>query len=176
MNTPKCLQPVVPEFLKKNSPAWFSGVPKLFPLRDKTAMTLHSLSWRDRYGVFWTVPKGFITDGASVPWLLRWLWNPWDEATLRPAIIHDMRYMLHDYAKDWPTFDFQKRADLSLLDGMKIDCPQRARTYYIAVRLVGRAVYEHISYEQRMKEWLQVVCEPDKLNDWILKTIETDRQ
>ena len=173
--TPECLKPVTPDFLKKDSPAWFSGQPRLFPMKDGTAMTLDVLMWRDRHGLYWTVPKGFVTDGASVPWLLRWLWSPWDETTLRPAVIHDIRYVLYDYCLDWLKFDCQKQADLSLLDGMKTNCPQRAHTYYIACRLVGRAVYEHISYEQRMKEWLKVVCQPNELEAWMQKTIAADK-
>lgn len=35
------------------------------------------------------VPAGFVTDLASIPWWGRWLFNPDDPATAKPAIVHD---------------------------------------------------------------------------------------
>jgi len=50
------------------------------------------------------VPKGFVTDLASVPWALRWLFPP-DGLWAKAAVVHDWGYA---------------DGDLSLPDGSKI--------------------------------------------------------
>lgn len=174
---PACLLPVIPSSPVIMNPTWLSPLPKIFKLKSGLAITLDNLFWRDALGQLWVCRKGFLTDGASVPWVLRWLWSRWDESTLRPAIIHDMRYSLHDYFKDWHKYDNQKMADRSLLDGMKIDCPSRAHKYYIGVRLFGRSVYEHINEEKLMLEWIDVLREDSEeaLDAWILGVINADK-
>ncbi|QBQ74834.1 tail assembly-like protein [Caudovirales GX15bay] len=41
-----------------------------------------------------TVPKGFTTDGASIPKIAQWMtgWTPWDEPQRWAAITHDWLY------------------------------------------------------------------------------------
>lgn len=174
---PLILLPIKPSDPMVDSAAWFTPVPYLHKLKSGLAITLDEVVWRDRFGNFWRCPKGFLTDGASVPWLLRWLWSPWDEKTLRAAIIHDLRYSLHDYFDIWINYDCQRNADLSLLDGMRLNCPSRAVTYFIAVRFVGRAVYEHIHKEEMMQEWLEILRTGDntQLDKWINNVIELDK-
>ena len=43
---------------------------------------------------YYTIPAGTRTDGASVPWGLRWLIEVLDERTFRPTALHD--YLLEN--------------------------------------------------------------------------------
>ena len=82
-----------------------------------------------------TIPKGFKTDGASIPRLFWWLgWKPFDNDTLYPAIIHDFLYRWH-----FPRLI----ADLIFLKMMENYgvCWIKRWTYFIAVRLFGRFTY-----------------------------------
>lgn len=48
---------------------------------------------------FITIPKGFVTDGASIPRPVRWKWTSWGRYA-GPAILHD--YMLaHTNTPKW---------------------------------------------------------------------------
>lgn len=55
--------------------------------------TLHFLSYKTKCGDVWCVPKGFITDGASIPrifWSL--IGSPFTGLYRRAALIHDYFY------------------------------------------------------------------------------------
>ena len=41
------------------------------------------------------VPKSFITDGASVPHSLQWLYNPYDKY-INAAVVHDYLYSVYN--------------------------------------------------------------------------------
>jgi hypothetical protein len=43
-------------------------------------------------GIRVTLPKGFITDGASIPKIFWWLGKPFSGDTLYPSFIHDYLY------------------------------------------------------------------------------------
>ena len=43
-------------------------------------------------GIKVTLPKGFVTDGASIPRLLWWVGKPFDLPTLLPSFVHDYLY------------------------------------------------------------------------------------
>src|SRR6185437_8718655 len=40
-------------------------------------------------GLAVTVPAGFTTDLASIPWWLRWLYNPADPRYAKAVVLHD---------------------------------------------------------------------------------------
>lgn len=40
----------------------------------------------------YTIPEGFLTDGASVPECLQWLFDPYDEDYITAAVVHDYLY------------------------------------------------------------------------------------
>jgi len=173
---PKILLPFLPEHPIIGHPYFLTPAPRLHRLKNGLAITLDMLVFRDSRGYIWTVPAGFLTDGASIPWFLRWLWSPWDEKTLRPAIIHDLRYSLYDYFFEWPNFDNRHAADNGLYEGMKLDCPRRAGKYRFAVSMFGRSVYEHKDENATMLEWFDVLRKDNvpELNKWIQEKIETD--
>lgn len=85
----------------------------------------------------YTVPRGFTTDGASVPRLAQLLtgWYPWDEPQRWGAIVHDWMYCRPRTAKSYADAAFRA----VLLDvGAS---PFRAQAMYAAVRLFGGHAY-----------------------------------
>jgi hypothetical protein len=73
-----------------NEPA-LAGDDRLWILGGPLTATLHPAG-----GPAWTVtvPRGFVTDGASVPWTIQTVtgWRPWDEPQRWGAIVHDWLY------------------------------------------------------------------------------------
>ena len=73
---------------------WLSeaDVRLVFPRRggQMRVRLLASLVWQDPDGDMFVVPRGYVSDGASVP---KVLWSlsggPFDEAYVRAAILHD---------------------------------------------------------------------------------------
>lgn len=60
-------------------------------------MTDAPLNWellREGSGLVVSVPTGFKTDLATIPWWARWLFNPEDPAYAKAAILHD--FLLSD--------------------------------------------------------------------------------
>lgn len=47
-----------------------------------------------------SVPAGFVTDGASVPWWARWRFDPWGRAGV-PSIVHDWLVTHRDGRPKW---------------------------------------------------------------------------
>ncbi|MBR6240694.1 MAG: DUF1353 domain-containing protein [Lentisphaeria bacterium] len=85
-------------------------------------------------GKSFVIPRGFESDGASVP---RFFWRivcpPLDPAAVRAGVAHDYIYRVQ------PSGWTRKEADLMFLcflieDGLS---PYRARRAYLAVRLFG---------------------------------------
>ena len=77
-----------------------------------------------------TVPKGYITDGASTPWFV-WLfgWTHFEGATLPAAVVHD--YLCStDRVPRW----YADREFLSLLLRNNVGIIKCA-VYYVGVRL-----------------------------------------
>lgn len=60
-------------------------------------MLLNDLIYIDTNGDIYSVPKGFYSDGLSVPWLLRWYQHPFDEQALPAGIVHDFVLDSPDY-------------------------------------------------------------------------------
>jgi hypothetical protein len=38
------------------------------------------------------IPKGFVTDGASIPWFAQWLGTPYEGDSIYGAVVHDILY------------------------------------------------------------------------------------
>jgi hypothetical protein len=81
------------------------------------------------------IPKGFKTDGASIPKIFWWTgWRPFDGDTEYPAIVHDYLYRWH-----FPRLT----ADLiflNMMESRRVNFLKRW-TYFIVVRLVGHFKY-----------------------------------
>jgi uncharacterized protein DUF1353 len=66
---------------------FISGNPKLEWLEDTTAKLLEDVVYKTEADTF-VVPAGYVTDGASVPRSLSWLYPKYG-AYLKAAIVHD---------------------------------------------------------------------------------------
>jgi len=85
------------------------------------------------------VPKSFITDGASVPKSLQWLYNPYGKY-IKAAVIHDYLYSVYNNTGINRTladkiFNF-------IMKETGIDNRIR-RKFYIAVRAFGETSWKH---------------------------------
>ena len=110
------------------------------------------VKFRDRYGWIWTVPERYPTDGMSYPWLWQLFKDRFARETIDCAVLHDFTYSMHDYFDGWPIH--RSHADRNLLDGLLLKAPHEARIDYIGVRLFGNPIYEHISHDTYMIEWI----------------------
>lgn len=105
---------------------------------------------------FLVVTRGYKTDFASLPWLARLFYNPFDEYA-EAAIIHDWLYAIGEPGK-------KREADLIFLRAMLDDgvSPVLARYFYVAVRfgtLFGNGGY---AYEAEWEEgFFSTVLEDD---------------
>lgn len=103
---------------------------------DETMKTLVALLYLDPRGRMWTVPAGFITDGASIPAIL-WslIGSPFTGDYRLPAIFHDCAYCTAGVRRgeaDRMFYDAMREAGVS---GLK------AALMYAAVRIGGGAPY-----------------------------------
>ncbi|MCK0098849.1 DUF1353 domain-containing protein [Qipengyuania sp. S6317L1] len=68
----------------------FSAGPLLLPAGGQNMRLMESFSYRDPNGMLWTVPAGYVSNGASIP---KSLWSfaggPWSGDYNKAAIIHD---------------------------------------------------------------------------------------
>jgi len=103
---------------------------KLSPMRDHRFKLIASLRFR---GV--VVPKGYRTDGASVPRLFWWLFPPNRTDYLPCAIIHD-------YLCDMGRFKEADEMFRACLEELRVDWFSRT-VMYLAVR-----IYHLIRYGQ----------------------------
>lgn len=84
------------------------------------------------------VPRGFITDGASLPRLLwRVFGHPLDPRTIGPAICHDFAYQTGCIPRKCADANF--REDLRFNGVGRI----KAALFYFGVRLFGWAFYNN---------------------------------
>ena len=81
-----------------------------------------------------TVPSGFITDFASIPWLF-WSWLPSWGKYGKGAVVHDRLYQTHEVSRGM--------ADLIFYEAMLVGGTKKwkARLMYFAVRICGWSTY-----------------------------------
>lgn len=77
-----------------------------------------------------TVPVGFVTDFASIPWVI-WSWLPSWGKYGKAAVIHDYIYQTHCRTRDEADRIFY---EAMLVSGTK---PWKARLMYSAVSITG---------------------------------------
>ena len=85
-------------------------------------------------GITYTVPCGYITDGASIPRCFWWLWPPYGTDSMIAAVLHDYMYshLFKVVTKD--------RADLIFYHTMR-QCGAselKAKLFYKAVQYGGK--------------------------------------
>ena len=89
-------------------------------------------------GIRYEVPKGFTTDGASIPKIGQWLtgWTKWGEPQRWGAIVHDWFYCDDAIAKS-----FADQAFRAVLAAAGANTWQR-EVMYLAVVIGGKKAYE----------------------------------
>jgi hypothetical protein len=83
-------------------------------------------------GIFYTVPVGFKTDLASIPWFAQWYIKKFGKHNLA-AVLHDYLYSVSYNRKD------RVKADKIFYQAL-LSCnvtARKARLMYIAVRIFG---------------------------------------
>ena len=94
------------------------------------------------YDDFKDIPKGFITDGGSIPrFFWRFIGHPFESEYIEVYVEHD-----HDYADGSIS---RKEADEKLLAGLKANGMGYCKRYaiYFAVRLFGASHYNNTEKE-----------------------------
>jgi hypothetical protein len=125
------------------------GDDRLWILGDPLAINLLAANG-DRIDTV-IVPKGFVTDGASVPYLAQVLtgWRPWDEPQRWGAIAHDWLYCCNGRPVPGGAWDGHlpaaskrgaDRAFRAALSGAGARWPRHTAMYW-AVKLFGGHAY-----------------------------------
>lgn len=69
----------------------------------RIASTMSEIGWRG-----YTLPAGFMSDGASVPRFLWWFLPPWGDRSTVAALFHD--YLTENHKKGFPLTGARTRA------------------------------------------------------------------
>jgi hypothetical protein len=109
---------------------WLTPMPSMTPIAPNLMRLDTPVVWVDGNGKQWSVPVGFITDGASLPWLITAIWDRWEPRTLRAAILHDFAYSYHTYGT-------KDHVDKRFYNGLCADKWSHSLTYYRAVKWGG---------------------------------------
>lgn len=81
-----------------NGPGQFSTIPPLLPYKVGEWMVMDDLMYTDLAGEQHVVPKYFITDLASIPWVVEPIFNSVD--TRIEGVVHDWLYCSQGLPKD----------------------------------------------------------------------------
>lgn len=138
------IEELIRKYKNKQAPALVDGAtpyPVLTPLPDDKWKLLED--WHCAYddGLY-TVPAGFITDGASIP---RFLWfiygSPMDYPYSLSALLHDYLYVLFATYDKNPNSKLRKLADEAFRDySIQLGVSKfMAYTEYHAIRFFGGA-------------------------------------
>jgi len=116
-----------------------SAIPVLSPLPDGTWVLVED--WNCEYDDSkYTVPQGFITDGASIPKFLWYIYGtPMDYPYSLTATLHDYLYIFLAKINKDPDCAYRKEADLAFRDySIQLGVSKfKAYTMYCAIRLFG---------------------------------------
>lgn len=109
---------------------WASPIPSMTPVKPNLMRLDDPVVWVEDGGKCFVVPAGFITDGASLPWLVTAIWDRWEPKTLRSSI-------LHDYSYSTKSMGTKEQVDQRFLRGLQADKWPHALAYYRAVKWAG---------------------------------------
>ena len=100
------------------------------------SFTYHITSRRSKDKI--TVPAGFITDFASIPWVF-WSWLPAWGKYGKAAVIHDYLYQNHLLSR--------RMADLIFYEAMLVGKTKKwkAKLMYLAVRIWGGLTWRGVN-------------------------------
>ncbi len=128
----------------------------------RLAITLARHSWQDADGTIHSLERGFPTDGASLPWLVTWRWDPWDPKVLPAALTHDGGYSLRDTEFAMGT---KEQVDARFRLGMKVLNFEGSNLFWWSVARFGGVAWRSPNVPI-MDGWLRAVRE-GSLDAWI---------
>ena len=109
----------------------------LDPISNGKAILLEEYVY-DINGYLIRVPKSFITDGASVPHCLQWLYNPYGKY-INAAVVHD--YLYSTYNSTGINRTLADKIFRYIMKETGIDSRTR-RKFYMAVRAFGETSWK----------------------------------
>ena len=109
----------------------------LDPISNGKAILLEEYVY-DINGYLIRVPKSFITDGASVPKSLQWLYNPYGKY-IKAAVIHD--YLYSCYNNTGINRTLADKIFRYIMQETGVD-NRTVRRFYIAVRCFGETSWK----------------------------------
>ena len=109
----------------------------LDPISNGKAILLEEYVY-DINGYLIRVPKSFITDGASVPKSLQWLYNPFGKY-IKAAVIHDYLYSVYNNTGINRTL--ADKIFYFIMQETEVD-KRTCRRFYAAVRCFGETSWK----------------------------------
>jgi hypothetical protein len=155
--------------------AWLSFPPKLQSLSKHIKISLTDISFQDADGSIWINKRGFPTDGASIPYILEWIWDPFDVRVLRSVYQHDVQYVLHDFD---PSFkQLRVEVDCRFLRSMKCEGWPASGMWYGAVRMFGAYLWKIRCQDPDAYAWFQATQQGEEaIDEWVKKCIENPQK
>jgi hypothetical protein len=112
-----------------------TGLKKLIKKHTWIRELTSDLIFIDEHGFYHVIPKGFSTDGGSIPKALRWLITPFAPHMAEQFVLHDWFYRSHTVTR--------KRADQILYVSAQGRVHNiKRKSIYRAVRLAGSSAYK----------------------------------
>jgi len=154
---------------------WLSLPPKLHQLTEHTKIVLSDIVFEDIDGITYINKRGFPTDGASIPYLLELIWNPFDMRVIRSVIQHDIQYVLHDFS---PLFKQTRiQVDRRFLRSMHCENWEYSKLWYKGVRVFGQYIWCIKCKDADAITWYQATQQGEEaIDEWIKKCIENPRR
>ena len=140
--------------LARLGPSCPPSIPSMKNFRDgRNWMLMTPMDCQFGRGVSVSVPKGFVTDFASIPFYLRWLVGPTGPYGMA-AVVHDFLYWDQRCGKTAADHAFRRA-----MEEAKVSAPLRTGLY-TAVALFGGAAYVGNAAEKRVG-YVRAVAAPD---------------
>ena len=119
----------------------------LEPISNGKAILLEEYVY-DINGYLIRVPKSFITDGASVPKSLQWLYNPFGKY-IKAAVIHD--YLYSTYNNTGINRTLADKIFRHIMQETGVDI-RTVRRFYTAVRCFGETSWKKKNLNEGYKD------------------------
>ena len=138
-----------------NNPGQFSRIPDLMPYKTGEWVLKDELSYIDLKGVKHTAPKYFITDLASIPWIVEPIFNSVD--TRIEGVMHDWYYCSNTF----PQADCDALLKEMLL---ATGCDSvRANLIYAGVRIGGASRYRACTGGPKREDFAWELMSPSEV-------------
>lgn len=167
----------IPRTVLAQQPGTFSGLPQLEFFDAQRARLLSTFTFVDSRNQVWSVPRGYVTDGASIP---RFLWSlaggPFSGLYRDAAIIHD--HFCDSMARSWqathrvfydgmlargvPKFEAQSKYRSVLYFGPRWDATHRW-TSFLKINVMPRSAAATSPLRKSQKEAFAASITENKL-------------